>query len=34
MEAAQKVDAALEPLGDAEAEFMARHHGEIQSFLS
>ena len=34
MEAAQKVDAALEPLSDAEAEFMARHHGEIQSFLS
>ncbi|MDI2593399.1 hypothetical protein POF45_18510 [Pseudomonas sp. 681] len=34
MEAAQKVDAALEPLSDAEAEFMTRHHGEIQSFLS
>lgn len=34
MEAAQKVDAALEPLSDAEAEFMARHHGEIESFLS
>lgn len=34
MEAAQKVDAALEPLSDAEAEFMARHHGEIETFLS
>lgn len=34
MEAAQKVDAALAPMSDAEAEFMARHHGEIQSFLS
>lgn len=34
MEAAQKVDAALEPLSDAEAEFMARHHGGIESFLS
>ena len=34
MEAAQKVDAALEPLSDAEAEFMTRHHDEIQSFLS
>ncbi len=34
MEAAQKVDAALEPLSDAEAEFMARHRGEIETFLS
>jgi len=34
MEAAQKVDIALEPLSDSEAEFMARHHEEIQSFLS
>lgn len=34
MEAAQKVDAALAPMTDAEAEFMARHHGEIESFLS
>ena len=34
MEAAQKVDAALEPLSDTEAEFMTRHHGEIESFLS
>ncbi|SEM85949.1 Rhs element Vgr protein [Pseudomonas sp. ok272] len=33
MEAALKVDAALEPLTDAEAEFMARHHDEIESFL-
>jgi hypothetical protein len=34
MEAAQKVDAALAPMSDSEAEFMARHHGEIESFLS
>jgi type VI secretion system VgrG family protein len=34
MEAAQKVDAALEPMSDAEAEFMARHHDEIESFLA
>lgn len=34
MEAAQKVDAVLAPMNDAEAEFMARHHGEIESFLS
>jgi hypothetical protein len=31
MEAAQKVDAALTPMSDAEAEFMVRHHGEIQT---
>jgi type VI secretion system VgrG family protein len=34
MEAAQKVDTALAPMSDSEAEFMARHHGEIESFLS
>lgn len=34
MEAAQKVDAALEPMSDAEAEFMALHHNEIESFLT
>jgi hypothetical protein len=34
MEAAQKVDAAFEPLSDAEAEFVSRHHEEIGSFLS
>ncbi len=34
MEAAEKVDAVLAPMNDAEAEFMARHHGEIESFLS
>jgi len=34
MEAAQKVEAALAPMSDSEAEFMVRHHGEIESFLS
>lgn len=34
MEAAQKVDAAFEPLSDAEAEFVSRHYEEIGSFLS
>jgi len=34
MEAAQTVDAALEPMSDAEAEFMARHHDEVESFLT
>jgi hypothetical protein len=34
MEAAQKVDAALEPMSDAEAEFMSRHHSEVESFLA
>lgn len=34
MEAEQKVDAALEPMSDEEAEFMVRHHGLIDSFLA
>jgi type VI secretion system VgrG family protein len=34
MEAAQTVDAALGPMSDVEAEFMARHHDEIESYLT
>lgn len=34
MEAAQKVNEALAPMSDAEADFMALHHGEIESFLT
>ncbi|MDF3195261.1 hypothetical protein [Pseudomonas sp. 1928-m] len=34
MEAAAKVNAALEPLTPEEANFMARHHDEIESFLT
>ena len=34
MEAAQKVNEALAPMSDAEADFMAQHHGEIESFLA
>jgi type VI secretion system VgrG family protein len=34
MEAAQKVEAALAPMSDSEAEFMVRYQAEIQSFLS
>ena len=34
MEAAQRVNNALEPLSDDESTFMARHHDEIEHFLS
>jgi hypothetical protein len=34
METAHKVDAALASMSDSEAEFMVRHYGEIESFLS
>ncbi len=34
MEAAQKVDAALGPMSDVEAAFMALHYDEIESFLA
>ncbi|NUU38884.1 hypothetical protein [Pseudomonas sp. C2B4] len=34
MEAANKVNQALEPLSPEEADFMARHHDEIAFFLS
>lgn len=34
MEAAQKVNEALASMSDDEADFMALHHGEIESFLT
>ncbi len=34
MEAAKRVNNALEPLSDDESTFMARHHDEIEHFLS
>ncbi|MBE7376296.1 hypothetical protein IN820_17475 [Pseudomonas sp. AL-54] len=34
MDAAAKVNAALEPLSPAEADFMVRHRNEIESFLT